>query len=57
MPPMDTDQIPTPPTTDTEPPGVTSVTLGSSQASVSPAGGRGFRMAIIGAVVMAKKRI
>ena len=51
MPPMDTDQIPTPPTTDTEPPGVTSVTLGSSQASVSPAGGRGFRMAIIGAVV------
>ena len=51
MPPMDTDQIPASPTTDAEPPAVTSVTTGSSQVSASPAGGRGFRMAIIGAVV------
>jgi carboxyl-terminal processing protease len=51
MPPMDTDQIPTRPTTDPEPPGVTSVTSGSSQASVSPAAGRGFRSAVIGAIV------
>lgn len=51
MPPMDTDQIPTPPTTDAKPPDVTSVTPGSSQVSPSPAVGRGSRMAAIGAVV------
>ena len=51
MPPMDTDQIPTTPTTDAGPPGATSVAPGSSQASASPAGGHGFRMAVIGAVV------
>ena len=48
---MDTDRNPTPPTTDPEPPGVISVTSGSSQASVSPAGGRGLRPAAIGAIV------
>jgi carboxyl-terminal processing protease len=48
---MDTDRIPTSPTTDVEPPAVTSVASGSSQASASPAGGRGFRMAILGGVV------
>jgi len=48
---MDTDQIPTSPTSDAEPPGVTPVTSGSSQAPVSPAAGRGFRSAAIGAIV------
>ncbi|MFL5686764.1 MAG: S41 family peptidase [Chloroflexota bacterium] len=48
---MDTDQSPTPPTTDPKPPEVTSVTPGSSQVSASPAGGRGFRMAVVGAIV------
>ena len=51
MPPMDTDQIPTRPTSDSEPPGVTSVAAGSSQAPASPAAGRGFRWAAIGAIV------
>ena len=51
MPPMDTDRIPTQPTTDQEPPGVTSLTPGPSQAPTSPATGRGRRTAIFGAVV------
>jgi carboxyl-terminal processing protease len=51
MPPMDTDQIPTQPTTTDEPPGMTSLTPGPSQAPTSPAAGRGGRSALIGAVV------
>jgi carboxyl-terminal processing protease len=51
MPPMDTDQIPTQPTTTDEPPGMTSLTPGPSQAPASPAAGRGGRSALIGAVV------
>ena len=51
MPPMDTDQIPTEPTTDHEPPSVTSLTPGPSQAPTSPAAGQGGRAALIGAVV------
>ena len=51
MPPMDTDRIPTEPTTDHEPPNVTSLTPGPSQAPTSPAAGRGRRTALIGAVV------
>ena len=52
MPPMDTDRIPTQPTTDPEPPGVTSLTPGPSQASTSPAAGRGGRTAAIGMVAV-----
>ena len=51
MPPMDTDRIPTEPTTDGPPPDVTSLTPGPSRATPSPAAGRGGRMALIGAVV------
>ncbi len=51
MPPMDTDQIPTEPTTDGPPPSVTSLTPGPSQAQPSPTAGRGGRTALIGAVV------
>ena len=52
MPPMDTDRIPTQPTTDQAPPGVTSLTPGPSQAPTSPAAGRGRRTAAIGSVVV-----
>ncbi|MFP5342296.1 MAG: S41 family peptidase [Candidatus Limnocylindria bacterium] len=45
---MDTDRIPTEPTTDDEPPSVTSLTPGPSQAPMSPAAGRGRRTAAIG---------
>jgi carboxyl-terminal processing protease len=48
---MDTDRIPTQPTSDPEPPGVTSLTPGPSQAPTSPAAGRGRRTAAIGAAV------
>jgi carboxyl-terminal processing protease len=51
MPPMDTDRIPTEPTTDHEPPIVTSLTPGPSQAPTSPAAGQGGRAALIGAAV------
>jgi carboxyl-terminal processing protease len=51
MPPMDTDRIPTQPTTTDELPGVTSLTPGPSQAPKSPAAGRGGRAALIGSVV------
>jgi carboxyl-terminal processing protease len=51
MPPMDTDRIPTQPTTTDEPPGVTSVTPGPSQAPKPSASGRGSRAALIGSVV------
>ena len=52
MPPMDTDRIPTQPTTDPEPPGVTSLTPGPSQAPTSQAAGRGGRAAAIGMVAV-----
>ena len=48
---MDTDRIPTEPTTDHEPPIVTSLTPGPSQAPTSSAAGRGRRTGIIGAIV------
>ncbi|HEV8281519.1 MAG TPA: S41 family peptidase [Candidatus Limnocylindrales bacterium] len=48
---MDTDRIPTQPTTADEPPGVTSLTPGPSQAPTPPAAGRGGRTALIGSVV------
>ncbi len=51
MPPMDTDRIPTQPTTGDEPPGVTSLTPGPSQAPQPTAAGRGGRSALLGAVV------
>jgi carboxyl-terminal processing protease len=51
MPPMDPDRIPTAPTTDNEPPDVTSLTPGPSQAPTSPAAGGGRRAWISGAVV------
>ncbi len=51
MPPMDTDRIPTEPTTDGLPPSVTSLTPGPSQAEPSMAAGRGRRTALIGLVV------
>ena len=51
MPPMNTDGIPTEPTTDHEPPSVTSLTPGPSQVPTSPAGGRGGRAVLIGAIV------
>ena len=52
MPPMDTDRIPTQPTTGHEPPDVTSLTPGPSQAPTPAAAGRGSRTAAIGAVVL-----
>ncbi len=48
---MDTDRIPTEPTTDHEPPAATSLATGPSQAPTSPAAGRGRRKGILGAVV------
>jgi len=48
---MDTDRIPTQPTTADEPPSVTSLTPGPSQAPKPEATGRGGRTALIGAVV------
>lgn len=48
---MDPDRIPTVPTTDAEPPSVTSLTFGPSQATTSPAAGRGRRSGFSGAVV------
>jgi carboxyl-terminal processing protease len=51
MPPMDTDRIPTQPTSTEEPPGVTSLTPGPSQAPTPSAAGRGGRTALIGSVV------
>jgi carboxyl-terminal processing protease len=48
---MDTDRIPNQPTTTDEPPGVTSLTPGPSQAPKSSAAGPGGRTALIGAVV------
>jgi carboxyl-terminal processing protease len=51
MPPMDTERIPTQPTTDQGPPGEASLSPGPSQAPTSPATGRGRRAAIIGTVV------
>lgn len=51
MPTMDTDRIPTQPTTTDEPPGVTSLTPGPSQAPTPSAAGRGGRTALIGSVV------
>ena len=51
MPPMDTDRIPTQPTTTDEPPSVTSLTPGPSQAPRAAAAGRGGRTALVGAVV------
>jgi carboxyl-terminal processing protease len=51
MPPMDTDRIPTEPTTDHEPPSATSLTPGPSQAPTSTAAARGSRAVLIGAIV------
>jgi carboxyl-terminal processing protease len=51
MPTMGTDRISTEPTTDHEPPSVTSLTPGPSQAPTSPATGRGRRSRIIAAFV------
>ena len=51
MPPMDTDRIPTQPTSADEPPGMTSLTPGPSQAPTPSAAGRGSRTALIGSVV------
>ena len=48
---MDTDQIPTEPTTDHETPSVTTVTPGPSQAQTSRAAGQGGRAVLIGTVV------
>jgi len=48
---MDTDRIPTEPTTDDAPPDVTSLTTGPSQAPTSPAAGQRRRTGLIGAVV------
>lgn len=48
---MDTDRIPTEPTTDAEPPSVPSRTPGPSQAPTSSAAGSGRRAAAIGAFV------
>jgi carboxyl-terminal processing protease len=48
---MDTDRIPTEPTTGHEPPSVTPVTPGPSQAPTSTAAGQGGRAALIGVVV------
>ncbi len=51
MPPMDNDRTPTEPTTDHEPPNVTSLTPGPSQAPTSRAAGQGGRSVLIGAIV------
>lgn len=51
MPPMDSTRIPTEPTTDHEPPDVTSLTPGPSQAPTSPAARRRRLAGISGAVV------
>jgi carboxyl-terminal processing protease len=51
MPPMDTDRIPNQPTTTDEPPSVSSLTPGPSQAPTSSATGRGGRTTLIGSVV------
>lgn len=51
MPPMDNQPIPIAPTTDHEPPVVSSLTPGPSQAQ-SSAGGRAHRLAVIGLVVV-----
>ena len=51
MPPMDNDRNPIEPTTDHEPPSVTSLPPGPSQAPTSSAGGQGGRAALIGVVV------
>ncbi len=51
MPPMDNDRNPIEPTTDHEPPSVTSLTPGPSQAPTSSAGGQGGRAALIGVIV------
>ncbi|HEV8281805.1 MAG TPA: S41 family peptidase [Candidatus Limnocylindrales bacterium] len=48
---MDTDRIPTQPTTADEPPSVTSLTPGPSQAPTPSAAGRRGRTALIGSVV------
>ncbi|HEX6868593.1 MAG TPA: PDZ domain-containing protein, partial [Candidatus Limnocylindrales bacterium] len=48
---MDSDRIPTEPTTDAVPPDVTSLTPGPSQVTTSSADGRGRRSRITGAVV------
>ena len=48
---MNTDGIPTEPTTDHEPPDVTSLTPGPSQAPKSTAAGQGGRAVLIGAIV------
>ncbi len=48
---MDTDGTPTELTTDHEPPSVTSLTPGPSQAPTSPAAGQGGRAVLIGAIV------
>ena len=49
---MDTERIPTQPTTDQAPPGATSLTPGPSQAPTSQAAGRGRRAAAIGSAVV-----
>jgi carboxyl-terminal processing protease len=49
---MDTDRIPTEPTTDAEPPRVTSLTHGPSQAPTSPAAGPRRRTVALGAFVV-----
>jgi carboxyl-terminal processing protease len=51
MPPMDDDRTQTEPTTDHEPPSVTSLTPGPSQAPTSRAAGQGGRAVLIGAFV------
>lgn len=51
MPPMDDERTQTEPTTDHEPPDVTSLTPGPSQAPTSRAAGQGGRAVLIGAVV------
>jgi carboxyl-terminal processing protease len=48
---MDNDRTPTEPTTDHEPPNVTSLTPGPSQAPTSRAAGQGGRAVLIGAIV------
>jgi carboxyl-terminal processing protease len=51
MPPMDDDRTQTEPTTDHEPPNVTSLTPGPSQAPTSRAAGQGGRAVLIGVIV------
>jgi carboxyl-terminal processing protease len=54
---MDTDRIPTEPTTDADPPDVTSLTTGPSQDPTSPAAGRGrwtvLRRVVVGLALVA----